>query len=253
MVGGYQPLTDSQWQGIAWLLPVQRQRRLCLRRVVEALRYICCTGCQWRCLPAAFPKWTAVYYYFRRWQQDGTLQRLNQALNQADRQAHGQATTPDVLCLDSQSVQLAPRIAEHRGTDGGKCINGRRRQLLVDDGRVWAGRSRAANQHDSRGAAPLLLERRHWGPRLTPMVTDSAYRGHFAEGLRARGLRHEEVSGRSPTAQGVVPMGPRWVVERTFAWLNFFRRLVMDYEYTPESHAAWMLWANVSLCLNRLQ
>ncbi|RAK62648.1 IS5/IS1182 family transposase, partial [Hymenobacter edaphi] len=35
-------------------------------------------------------------------------------------------------------------------------------------------------------------------------------------------------------------------------WLNFFRRVVMDYEYTPESHAAWILWANVTLCLNRL-
>ncbi|WP_374679450.1 transposase [Hymenobacter sp. J193] len=29
-----------------------------------ALRYVCRTGCQWRCLPSLFPKWTAVYYYF---------------------------------------------------------------------------------------------------------------------------------------------------------------------------------------------
>jgi hypothetical protein len=84
-----------------------------------------------------------VYYYFRRWQQDGTLQRLNRALNEADRQAKGQAATLVVLCLDSQSIKLAPRIAEHRGTDGGKCVNGRTRQLLVDrQGRVWACRAR---------------------------------------------------------------------------------------------------------------
>ncbi|TLM92975.1 IS5 family transposase [Hymenobacter jeollabukensis] len=252
MVDGYQPLTDSQWQGMLRLLPVQRKRRLCLRRVVDAVLYVCRTGCQWRSLPAAFPKWTAVYYYFRRWQQDGTLQRLNRALNEADRQAHGQAASPAVLCLDSQSVKLAPRIAEHRGTDGGKCVNGRKRQVLVDrQGRVWACRTHAANQHDSRGAAPLLLERRQWGPRLTTVVTDRAYRGHFAEGLLARGLRHE-VSSRPPSVRGFVPVGCRWVVERTFAWLNFFRRLAMDYEYTPESHAAWILWANVTLCLNRL-
>ncbi|TGE25192.1 transposase [Hymenobacter aquaticus] len=67
-------------------LAAQRKRRLCLRQVVDALRYVCRSGCQWRSLPAAFPKWTAVYY-FCRWQQDGTLQRLNRALNEADRQA----------------------------------------------------------------------------------------------------------------------------------------------------------------------
>ncbi|RPD44674.1 transposase [Hymenobacter sediminis] len=67
MVECYQPLTDSQWQGITPWLPLQRKRRLSLRAVVDALRYMCRSGCQWRCLPAAFPPWSAVYYYFRRW------------------------------------------------------------------------------------------------------------------------------------------------------------------------------------------
>ncbi|WP_460677756.1 transposase, partial [Hymenobacter coalescens] len=62
MVDGYQPLTDAQWQGMRPWLPVQRKRRLCLRQVVNALLYVCRTGCQWRSLPATFPKWTAVYY-----------------------------------------------------------------------------------------------------------------------------------------------------------------------------------------------
>ena len=115
---------------------------------------VCRMGCQWRSLPAAFPKWTAVYYHFRRWQQDGTLQQLNHALNQADRQAQGQAATPAILCLDSQSVKLVPCIAEHRSTDGSKCVNGRKRQVLVDrKGRVWCC-AHAANLHDSRAAAP---------------------------------------------------------------------------------------------------
>ena len=90
MVECYQPLTDSPWQGITPWLPLQRKRRLSLRAVVDALHYVCRSGCQWRCLPAAFPLWSAVYHYFRRWQQDGTLQRLNQALNEAERQAQRQ-------------------------------------------------------------------------------------------------------------------------------------------------------------------
>lgn len=82
-------------------------------------------------------------------------------------------------------------------------------------------------------------------------MTDRAYRGRFTEGLLARDLCHE-VSSRPPYTRGFVPVGCRWVVERTFAWLNFFRRLARDYEYVPESHAAWILWANVTPCLNRL-
>jgi transposase len=41
------------------------------------------------------------------------------------------------------------------------------------------------------------------------------------------------------------------VVERTFAWLTGFRRLAIDYEYTPASHVAWLLVANITFCLNR--
>ena len=55
MVDGYQPLTDSQWQVIQPLLPLHGNRHLCLRRVFDAVRYVCRTGCQWRALPPPFP------------------------------------------------------------------------------------------------------------------------------------------------------------------------------------------------------
>ena len=89
MVDSYQPLTDSQWQVMASLLPVQRKRRLCLRQVVNAIFYVCRTGCQWRALPVTFPAWTAVYYSFYHWQRTGRWQRLNQVLNVLDRLREG--------------------------------------------------------------------------------------------------------------------------------------------------------------------
>jgi transposase len=94
MVDCHQALTDSQWQVIAPRLPVPRKRRHCLPLVIDALRYICRTGCQWRCLPSNFPPWSAVYYYFRRWQLSGLWQTLTDAVNQADRLAAGRAATP---------------------------------------------------------------------------------------------------------------------------------------------------------------
>jgi transposase len=253
MVDGYQPLTDSQWQVIAPLLPVHGNRRLCLRQVVDAVRYLCRTGCQWRSLPSSFPAWTAVYYYFRRWQQLQLWQALNEAVNRADRLAAHRAPTPSLVCLDSQSVKLAPRIFEHRGIDGGKRVNGRKRQLITDvEGRIFAVHVHAANGHDGTAAVrSLLATRPSWGARLVTILTDQGYHGRFADHVQAWGLRHE-VASRPPTATGFVPVAKRWVVERTFAWLACFRRLAVDYDYTPASHEAWLLIANITINLNRL-
>jgi hypothetical protein len=67
------------------------------------------------------------------------------------------APLPSLVCVDSQSVKLAPRIFEHRGTDGGKRVNGRKRQLVTDvDGRIFACRVHAANGHDGVQAQALL-------------------------------------------------------------------------------------------------
>jgi len=69
----FEKLTDSQWEVMAAYLPVQRKRQLNLRDVVDAIRWINEVGGQWRNLPDRFPPWDAVYYYFRRWIHDGTL------------------------------------------------------------------------------------------------------------------------------------------------------------------------------------
>ena len=83
------------------------------------------------------------------------------------------------------------------------------------------------------------------------VLTDKAYCGQFAQHVQALGWQHH-VASRPPTAtRGFVPVAQRWVVERTFAWLNYFRRLAMDYERTTASHAAWLLVANLTMTLCR--
>ncbi|WP_223654244.1 IS5 family transposase [Hymenobacter psoromatis] len=245
MVDCYQPLTDSQWQVIAALLPVQRKRRHCLRLIVDSLRYSYRTGCHWSCLPACFPPRSAVYYYFRRWQLTGLWQTLADAVNQADRVAAGRPATPSLVCLDSQSVRLAPRIFEHRGLHGGKHVNGRKRQILTDvQGRMMACRVHATNGHDGVEALLLLPTRPAWGARLVTVVTDKRYRGRFARHVVKLGLLHQ-IGSRPPSTRGSVPVANRWVVEHTFAWLTSFRRLAIDYEFTPRSHEIWLFFANI--------
>ncbi len=163
------------------------------------------------------------------------------------------APGPSLVCLDSQRVKLAPRIFEHRVIDGDKHVNGRKRQIITAvEGRIFAVHVHAANGHDGTAAAHGLLPTTpSWGERLATILTDQGYCGRFADHVQALGLRHE-LASRPPTAAGFVPVAKRWVVERTFAWLACFRRLAVDYEYTPASHEAWLLIANITMNLNRL-
>ena len=52
--------------------------------------------------------------------------------------------------------------------------------------------------------------------------------------------------------KGFVLLPRRWVVERTFAWLSFHRRLALDYETLPESSQACIYIAMTRLMLRRL-
>jgi putative transposase len=44
----------------------------------------------------------------------------------------------------------------------------------------------------------------------------------------------------------------RWIVERTFGWLNRYRRLSKDYERTESSSEAWVKIASIDIMINRL-
>jgi putative transposase len=61
------------------------------------------------------PKWQLVYYYFRWWQADDTLEKLNFALNCRERERLGKQDSPGLLCIDSQAVKVAPFVAAQTG------------------------------------------------------------------------------------------------------------------------------------------
>ena len=175
---------------------------------------------------------------------------MSRRVFELDRLAEGQEAMPSVLCIDSQSVKLAPRACEHRGKDAHKRVNGRKRHFLVDTvGRLWAALVTAANVLDSRGALPLIgqlpLE------RLQKVVADTGYKGRFSRAVEGAGIAFE-LGSRPESEQGFVPIKHRWVVERTIAWANYYRELLVDFTYNPRSEEAWMYVMNTILCLNRL-
>lgn len=142
--------------------------------------------------------------------------------------------------------------------DVNKRVNGRKREFVVDtDGRLWVVDVHAANEAEGPAAVPLIgtiLWRA--GERLEKIYGDQAYNGVFAQALAIWSIDFEKAS-RPESARGFVPVAKRWVVERSIAWTNFFRRIVKDYEYTllplrrPGS-VSWLYLANIQIMLQRI-
>lgn len=254
MQSHYQRLTDSQWEVIKDRLPTQRKRAHSLRVIVDAIFWCLRIGNQWRNLPETFPKWQLVYYYFRKWQTDGTLEGLNWSLNKLERKRVNKKTVPSLFCIDSQSVKVAPFVAEDTGVDGNKKINGRKRHVITDTlGLVWGVVVHAANKADGAVAQRVVEPMLGYMDRMKKILADAAYEKKFKEWVEDNLLGVElEITSNPPQTKEFVPVKWRWVSERAFGLFNFFRRLDKDHEKTTQSAEAWVLWHNCQLILNRI-
>ncbi len=79
-------LSARDWSRLEPLLRVRRRSKWPLVEVVNALLYVLRNGCLWRDLPGDFPPWGTVYWYFAKWQREGTLEELNACLNASCRE-----------------------------------------------------------------------------------------------------------------------------------------------------------------------
>ncbi len=249
-------LTDTQWDYIKGLLPAAkpggRPRSLDMRLVVNAILYVVVGGIQWRMLPREYPKWQSVYHYFRRWQVSGDWQRIHDLLRAEVRRQSGRHKHPTAGCLDSQSVKRAARPGP-RGYAAGKHLAGRKRHILVDTlGLLLAVVVTAASVQDRDGARRVLQRRTGSCKKLRRIWVDGAYRGHIVEWAFTRSRLVLQLVLRTDAQRGFAVLPRRWVVERTFAWLDQSRRLSKDYEELLTSSETMVYVAMIRLMLRRL-
>jgi len=130
---------------------------------------------------------------------------------------------------------------------------GRKRHIIVDTlGLLLAVVVHAANEHDSKSATKVIQLLRDRLNRLIKIIADGGYRGELIENTRiSLGLILEVILRKddSPKFQ-VIPK--RWVVERTFAWFESYRRLSKNFEFLTDTSENMIRLAMIKLMLNRL-
>lgn len=267
-------LTEQQWELIKNILPKPRQggrpRTIDVRQVMNAILYLNRSGCAWRYLPKDFPKWQTVYDYFSRWRTSGVWEKICAHLAKLVRWQQGREESPSVVIIDSQSAKA--QYGESRGYDGFKKVRGRKRHILVDTlGIIHGVKVSAANLGDSGEGIDVVLKKQSFLKvrGLQAIYADGGYREKFEDQIfrtfktrptivkgkvtiiPSSNPKHKGSKRKVITSSNLAPK--RWIVERTFAWFNHYRRLARDFERKTSNSESMVYLAMSQILLKKLQ
>jgi transposase len=142
--------------------------------------------------------------------------------------------------------------AEHKGYDAGKKVSGIKRHIAVDtQGLPHAWCVTTANVTDRDGALMALTSAKHHLSKVSNVLVDGGYSGErFAQAVKDLISADVQVAKRNELHSFAV-MPQRWVVERSFAWLEKCRRLWKNCERKLNTSLQFLVLAFLVIMLKR--
>lgn len=165
----------------------------------------------------------------------------------------GRSVNTTFVIVDAQSVKNTD-TAKHKGYDAGKKVSGIKRHIAVDtQGLPHAIAVTTADVTDRKGALQAFTLHKKALSDVINVLVDGGYTGEpFANGVRDILGAAVERANRSELHTFAV-MPKRWVVERSFAWLEKCRRLWKNCERQLNTSLQFVNLAFLVLLLRREQ
>ena len=202
-------------------------------------------------LPGDFPNWSIVYYYFSTWKKNGTLEDIHESLVEKIRKKQGKNEEPTVGIIDAQTVKSTLVSSEDKGFDAGKRIKGIKRHIIVDTlGLILAVVIQSGCVQDRNGAFDVVQKLVENWKKVIKIFADGGYSGKLVDKVKEVFKINVEIIKRDERHTFKV-LPKRWIVERTFAWIDTNRRNSKHYERLNETSVAMVHLSAIRIMLNR--
>jgi transposase len=261
-------LTDAQWAFIRPHLPPPARTgrpRADDRRTLDGILYVLITGCRWQDLPHAYGAPTTVWRRLKRWGEEGVWERIwRAALAALDQRGKLDWSMAFLDGSFAPAKKGGDRVGLTRKGKGTKWM------LVIDGNGLPLGfHLDSANCAEVKLAEQTLdtiqVARPHGRPKQRPakLVADRGYDSRaFRHALRRRGIqmcipaKRRPVTWRRKRGRPVVARKDdyrqRFKVERSFAWLGNYRRLLIRWEHGSSIYRSFFACAIMRLCVARL-
>lgn len=134
---------------------------------------------------------------------------------------------------------------------GGKKVKGRKRHIVTDvEGHLLHIMVHAANIHDTKAGCAVFVRVKEKFPTLKGFSADAGYQGTSVDYVEQEMGLKIEISKK--IKDGWAVLAKRWVVERTFAWINNFRRMAKDFEILTCSAENFIRISMIQIMLDKL-
>lgn len=258
-------ITDQQWTVIEKLIPRKKSRKgrpqADPRKTLNGIIHVLKTGCAWADMPRKYGSYTTCWRRLKEWQKAGVWERIWQKLLQMLDEKGGLDWSKGFL---DGSFVAAKRGGEQIGIT--KIGKGSKIMTIAEGNGIPIGLYiTSANHHEIKLVQPTLesvrVPQRRGRPksRLKELIADRAYHSqHLRCFLRKRGIKPTIPLKRNSKKRKGRPVAvgdgyrQRWKIERCFAWMDNYRRIVVRYERYIQHYKAFCLIALILFCLNRV-